>query len=534
MSRKTKNRAAANRRVADAPPVTVGDATVQQQRARSQYMKGEASPFYFNWRPALRDAKTDVQSSYTQAVARTIDAIHNSGWLAGCIEQSKGNIVGGNGLRLAFKPDGSALGGWSPKELNDWARLVERRFEMWGNDKDECDAAGKATLAQMQEQAVDTYYSHGEVLGLMPRLDRPNALTQVKLALQPPHKLTQETIESVGMHQGVTMGDWGYPLKYRICMPTGYGTEEDVDVLARTPDNLQQVMHIFKGAPGQIRGITPFVHALKIIKQYEQLSDATLTKAMIDAIFAATMESSAPTNDILQALQDEDEQGIGAGNMTSYLSAKAAWYENTKIDLGRGGKIAHLYPGEKLSLTTSTRISGDYEAFAKFLLREIARCLGLSFEAVTGDYSGATYSSVRMSSSELWPLTVSRRTNIIARMLHELFCAWLDEEVTSGRIPFKGGVFAYQAVRKFVCRTDWRGPPKPQADDLKAAKAMEVLKALGIASDEQLCAELGTDYEDVYEQRAREMEMRKELDLPEHKTMDPDPEAEALVKEPAA
>lgn len=528
MSKRSQRRAAAARRsMPSGAAHTTRIADVGgRPRVNSQFMKGEASPFFFNWNPSLRDSSTDIASSYTQAAARTIDAIHNSGWLAGCIEQSKGNIIGGTGLRLAFKPDNNALK-WDEKALAEWSRMVERRFEMWAGDKEECDAAGKHTLAQLQEQAVDTYYSHGEVLGLMPRLDRPNSITALKVALMPPHKLVQDTQEDIGLHQGVRMGAWSYPLSYRIEMPTAYGIEQDIDISARTPDNMQQVLHIFKGAPGQVRGITPFVHALKVLKQYEQLSDATLTKAMIDAIFAATMESSMPTAEVLQALQDDEEQGIGGASVTDLLAAKAAFYESTKIDLGRAGKIAHLFPGEKFNLTTSTRISGDYEAFAKFLLREVARCLGLSFEAVTGDYSGATYSSVRMASSELWPLTVSRRTHIVGRFMQEIFCQWLDEEIMTGRIPFTGGVFAYQALRKSVQRCEWRGPAKPQADDLKAAKAMEVLKRLGIASDEQLCAEMGSDYEDVYEQRAREKKMREALDLPEGDTLEPTPQEEA-------
>jgi lambda family phage portal protein len=492
-------------------------------------MKGEASPFYFNWRPALRDSNTDVAVGYTQAAARTIEAVQNSGWLAGCIEQSKGNIIGGSGLRLALKPDAVALK-QDPKSLSDWSRMVERKFEAWGADVDECDASGKHTLGMLQEQVVDSFYSHGEVLTLLPRLERGNAISNLKIKMMPAHKLSQNTVEQIGKHQGVTMGAWGYPMKYEICMPTAYGIEQDVDILARTEDGLQQVLHIFKGQAGQVRGITPFVHVLKTLKQYDQLSDNVLQKAMIDAIFAATMESAMPTNDVLQALQDDEEQGINGAGIVDLLAAKAAWYENSKFDLGRGGKIAHLYPGEKFNLTTATRISGDYEAFAKFLLRELARCVGLSFEAVTGDYSGATYSSVRMSSSELWPLTVSRRMHIAARWMQSVFVSWLDEEIMTGRTPFPGGPFAYMAQRKAVVRTDWRGPPKPQADDLKAAKAMEVLKRLGIASDEHLCAELGTDYEDVYEQRAREKQMREDLDLPEGDTLEKDdPEADALI-----
>lgn len=491
-------------------------------------MKGGASPFYHSWHPALRDAHSDVHASYTQAAARTIDAVQNSGWLAGCIEQSKGNIIGGTGLRLALKPDANAMKA-DPKQMSEWARMVERRFEAWGADPDECDAGGKDTLGGMQEQVVDSYYTHGEALSLLPRLDRSNSISLLKVKVLPPHKLSQDTLDTIGMHQGITMGAWGYPLKYRIGLGTAYGIEEDQDIMARTPDGLRQVLHTFKGLPGQVRGITPFVHVLKTLKQYEQLSDNTLQKALIDAIFAATVESQMPTADVLQALQDDDEQGIGGAGIMDLLEAKTDWYDNTRIDLGKGGKIAHLYPGEKLELKTSTRISGDYEAFAKFLLRELARCVGLSFEAVTGDYSGATYSSVRMSSSELWPLTLSRRTHIVARWLQMVFQEWLDEEIMSGRMPFPGGPFAYMAQKKMIIRTDWRGPPKPQADDLKASKAMEVLKRLGIASDEQLCAELGTDYEDVYEQRAREKEMREDLGLPDGDTLQPTPEEEAEI-----
>lgn len=525
--KQTRARSSAAAIPLSAPKIADGST---RPKANATFMKGGDSAFFFNWKPALRDARNEVVMSYNDAVSRTVDAVHNSGWLAGCIEQSKGDMIGGTGLRLAHKPDQTALTGWTPKELNDWSRMVERRFEMWCDDPNECDANAKHPMSALQEQAVDSFYTHGEVLGLLPLVERPNAITQTKLKLLPAHKLSQDTIESMGLIQGITHGAWGVPLKYRINMPTNYGVEQPLEIMAYDQTR-KQVLHIFKGAAGQMRGITPFVHVLKTLRQFDQLSDATLTKALMDAIFAATVESQSPTNDILQALQDEGEQGIGGASVTDYLAAKTAWYENTKIDLGRSGRIAHLYPGEKLSFNTTSRISGDYEAFVKILLRELARCMGLSFETITGDYSGATYSSVRMSSSSLWPLTLSRRKHISARLMQDVFEAWLTEEIMSGRIPFKGGVFAFMAQRKFVCRADWRGPPKPQADDLKAAKAMEVLKRLGIASDEQLCSELGTDYEDVYEQRAREKELREELDLPDGDTLTPDPTGDELLND---
>jgi lambda family phage portal protein len=201
--------------------------------------------------------------------------------------------------------------------------------------------------------------------------------------------------------------------------------------------------------------------------------------------------------------------------MESLLDAKGDWYESTKIDLGRGGKIAHLFPGEKLNFNASSSPNDNYEPFCKMLLREIARCIGTTYETLTGDYSGATYSSVRMAGSETWPTTVYRRKHVAAPVCQAVYEAWLDETIESGETPFPGGIEAYRANVQAVAKADWRGPPKPQADDLKTQKAHEGYRNMGVITDEQICAELGQDWEDVYEQRAREMKLREKLGLPE-------------------
>src|SRR6266403_4252144 len=74
----------------------------------ANYMRTDHSPFFFSWTPVLRDQRQDVQQGYVFAAARTIDMMHNSGWLAGAVDQAKASTVG-NGLRLAAKPDAKAL-----------------------------------------------------------------------------------------------------------------------------------------------------------------------------------------------------------------------------------------------------------------------------------------------------------------------------------------------------------------------------------------------------------------------------------------
>lgn len=498
-------------------------ALIERPGQSAAYMRGGSidgpgsSPFFWNWRPALRDTREDVRAGYIEAASRAIEGIQNSGWLSGAVDQTIAATIGGEGLDLQCKPNIDDLR-WTKDEADKWARKVERRFRAWSRNPVECDAAGKHSIGQQTASVMESYFSHGEALALLPMIDRPEAQSRFKVHLLPPHKLTQLG-NGINQVQGVTMDLWGFPRSYSINLHRQQYFEEIVDIPARDFGGRPQVAHIFKGKPGQVRGITPMVAALKIVRQLDQLSDANLTSELLRAIFAATIKSQSPTADVLRALQDPGEQGVGGGDLESLLGVKAEWYQNTKIDIGRPGRIAHLFPGEELTFHGSQNHATSYEAFAKFLLREIARCLGLTFETLTGDYTGATYSSVRMATSEIWPIILDRRVNIAARFCQLVYELWLIEEIESGRIEFPQGILGFHANRAAAANATWRGPPKPQADDLKTQKAHEGYKRMGVLTDERICADLGEDWEEVYEQRARERDLRKKLGLPEGDTL---------------
>jgi lambda family phage portal protein len=510
----------------------VVDGEVIRPKVGASYMRGGVSPFFFNWNPALRDQRDEVRLGYVEAAARAIDAAHNSGWIAGAVDQSIASTIG-TGLRLAARPDREALG-WTSGEADKWSETVERRWSTWSEAPLECDAAGKMTVAQMQDAVLRAYYSHGEALALMPDIRRPISLTRTKVQLLPPHRLVQDSNPAANMFQGVTSDSYGLPLSYRTkTKADGFTT---ADIRARDGAGRPQVAHLFEGREGQVRGITPIAPALRVVRQYDQLADATLQAALIQALFAATVEGDAPTEEILRALQSEEEQAEGEDGtgFDALMGAQAAWYQNSKIDLGGAGRVVHMFPGQKLTFNRSEHPNDTYEAFAKFLLREIARCLGMTFETMTGDYSAATYSSVRMATSEIWPIIQRRRQNICGRFTQIVYEAWLEEQIEQGFIPFPGGIFGFIAHRPEAVAANWRGPAKPQADDLKTAKAHEVYKRLGIMSDERIADDLGFDIGDEYERRAREKKLRDTLDLPDGDAMEPnDPIVNELLKEPA-
>lgn len=508
--------------------------------ANAAFMQGghhfegsQISPFFFGWTPALRDGRSDVLQGYVRSAARVIDAMHNSGWIAGMVRQGIASTIG-TGLMLAAKPDVALFGG-DRQAANAWGQETERAFNDFANCPEECDAAGKHTLGQQTEAALRSNFAYGEILGLLPMISRPESETRIKLKLLPPHKLVQDT-DGVRLFQGIYHDEWDFPLAYRMMLRVGASNMETATIVpARDPDGRKQVLHVFNGEVGTVRGISEFAPGLKIVRQFDQLADATLTASLLQTIFAATVESQSPTGDILQGLQDPSEQGVaGPGSLEDFLAAKVAFQRGTNIDLGRHGKIAHLFPGEQLKFNSSETPNDNYEAFARLLLREIARCAGMTYEDATGDFNGATYASINMASAVVWPIVLMRRFHRAVPVVQAVYDLWLEERIERRRQAFPGGIEAFRANRRAACRAHWRGPPKPQGDWLKMAKAYETLRNMGVITDEQICADLGSDWQDVMEQRAQERDERKRLGLPE---TDPaniakDSLAEKLIAEP--
>ena len=488
----------------------------------SAYMRGHNSGLFSSWNPILRDPKEDVRAAYWQSAARTIDMLHNSGWLSGVVTKSVGNIIG-TGLRLNSKPDYEALG-WDAKAANDWARMIERRWELWSNTPLEVDAAGKHDIHQLCASALRSWYAMGEYVAWTRWIERSSSQTATKIQLIPANRLIQDSDDTQGVYQGVRVDKTGLPVAYRFNFgPNLKQLAAFTEIAARDKENRPIITHAFGGDIGQMRGISVFAPVLQVLRQYDQLANATLSSALNQAIIAATIESPSPTQDVLQAFQDPNEQGLG-GDLDCYMDARAGWYENTNFDLNGQSKIVHLFAGEKLDFKRSETPNSNYEPFVRWLLREISGAGGFTFEDMTGDYTGATYSSIKMATNTNWPIQLWRRQHIAAPLYQSAYDAWLEEELESGRVSIPGGLDTFYANRAAILRCDWRGPSKPIPDEVKFANANSTLYGMGVISAEYIASEMGYDIEDIYDQLQREKEMREERGLPDPQVITPAPD----------
>lgn len=502
-------------------PASAVDIERHEPPMRSEYMQGGRGVTMAGWRPVLRESADDVANSWDAATARATDLVQNSGWISGMFDQAVANTVG-SGLRLRCMPE-NELFGMDEAKAQAWRQKVEARFELWAGSAVQCDIEGRRTFGQLQDAAFRSWLATGEILGEIVYRRRFGSKHGTKFRLQPSHRLANITDPSRRIMSGVQMDGDGFPIGYvarRIDPVIG---QFDVTIPARDAYGRPKIIHSFVGTAGNVRGITPLVPALKVAKQFDQLADATLMSSLIQSVFAATITSDTPTEDIISGLLSAAEQGklaaTGISPFEAWFEAQSGWYDGNSIDVGIGGRMATLFPGQKMEFLSPTHPATAYKEFSQHLLRELARCLGLTYESATGDYTGAGYSSVRMAVNEIYPITQSRRKFIMSPFCQPIYEAWLEEEIELGTIDFPGGIENFLRNRTAACRAEWRGAPKPQADDLKSAKAHDTYRKMGVLSDEAIANDLGYDIEDVYAQRAREKKMREKYGLPESAEM---------------
>lgn len=462
------------------------------------------------WRPPLRSAKDDVALAWDVAAGRAMDLVQNNGWIAGMFDQVVADTVG-TGLRLKAAPENDLIG-MSEAEARDWRKLVERRWELWAGTPAECDIEGKRTFGMMQEAGFRSYLSTGEILSESALRKRAGARLKTKVRLLPPQMLVNRTDKARRIFSGVQVDGDGQPVGY-MRLKDDLGQFHDAEVVpARDRYGRPRVVHNFVGAPGAVRGISPLVPVLRVAKRFDQLADSTLTAALIQSIFAANIKSPEITRDAMAGLMTPAEQSrMAAENrplIDAWFETNEQWYEDNQIDLGVAGRVVHTFPGQELEFLSPSHPASAYDAFSRNLLAEMARCLGLTFEGATGDYRNASYATIRAATTTVWPIVMMRRKFIVAPFCQAHYEAWLEEEIQNGTIWFPGGLAGFLENRTAACRAEWKGPPKPEAEILKTAKAAEVVDGLGLAPRQTLAEWFSDmDFEDVQAMRADEKAM---------------------------
>lgn len=173
------------------------------------------------------------------------------------------------------------------------------------------------------------------------------------------------------------------------------------------------------------------------------------------------------------------------------------------------GRIDTIPNGSKVSIVDPKRPGTTFEPYLRASNRRISCGLGMSYEAFSNDYTGASYSSARSAALEERRMYRMQQALLVDQFMETLwdwFCDGL--RLIPGLVP--AHVFA-DGPGSIPVR--WQLPGWSWVDPARDATASEKNLQLGLVSRSDLCAEQGRDFEEVLEQRIEEDKKMREAGL---------------------
>jgi capsid protein len=132
----------------------------------------------------------------------------------------------------------------------------------------------------------------------------------------------------------------------------------------------------------------------------------------------------------------------------------------------------------------------------------------MPYELLLKDFSKTNYSSARAALNEAWRFFRGKRKWLASYFYAPVYALWLEEAVNAGLVDAPDFYENWEAY----CRCFWIGDGRGYVDPLKEQQASRGRMEDRTSTLELECAEQGLDWEEVLEQRARELQREKELE----------------------
>lgn len=374
--------------------------------------------------------------------------VQNNPWLSNAVGNLTGALVGPGITPSSKHPDAATR-----KALN-------RYFAEWCS---RADAEGRTDFAGLQVAVANSMVVAGEAVVLISETaDGP------RLRVLPPELLDEsksvELSDGRAIFSGVELDATGRRAAYWIIPERPGKVWQSYAPSVRI--EADSVLHVFKPlAPGQLRGVSTLAPVILPASDFDKLCDALLKGAQVAAMHAGFIV---------------DMNGTGEP------------YD---------GETPSLEPGALIRLPNGTDIKFNSPAqsqqvaeFLKLNLRQLAAGLGLPDHMLSGDLSGANYSSLRAG---LLPfrqrMEQVQYTVLVPQFLAPVWRAVILHGILSGDLDAPD----FEANPESYLQAEWL-PPRPlQVDPLKDVTATKAELDAGLTSRRKAVAERGWNLDDL-------------------------------------
>lgn len=348
-------------------------------------------------------------------------------------------------------------------------KAITEKWKQWA-DTTACDKDNKNNFYGLQAAALRSIVESGEALG---KKGYYSGVAKIQL-LEPDFLNT-----SIGNSLDNIEGIWLDP---RTNLPVAYELYKSHpgDFRAYNLDSVRvsadDIIHAYRiERLGQLRGMPWFYSVANAIKDFADYQNSTLIRQKVAACvtaFVSEKEGDASLDPaFLQAQREAD-------NMLE------------------PGAIRYLGAGQTMTLASPPGVD-QYDPFARQTLRSIAAGLGISYEALTGDYSQVNFSSGRMGHLEMqrnidmwrWQMLIPQ----FCTPAFDFFLKWLS----------------IQGIDVNGVTVEWTCPAREMIDPSKELAALATEVRAGFKSLPEAIRERGLDPDQVIQEAA---EFNEKLD----------------------
>ena len=422
------------------------------------------------WRVRNESAEITDRMSRDVVRARARDLERNSDIAQSILHAYKRNVVG-KGYTLQAKTGDDAL--------DD---TLEKLWRRWCKARN-CDVTGEQSFNQMLRMAVDRKKVDGGLLFLYRYTDQGMVPFQLQAIEVDELDINQTTPRHQGNRVvgGIEYNKWHRPVGYWIQQYDIEGWQILDPVYIDAKD---VYFYKSKKRPSQLREMSDMAPTITRVRDTNEFITAVSVKERIAACLAVFIKRAIPTGGF-------GRQGVRAEN-------GSVDYDGKKLT---PGMIQSLGAGDEIQVVDPKSAGSDASGFLKTQQGLIAAGQGLSYEAVSRDMSGSTYSSARQNAIED-ENTYTEDVEMLTDFMSEVYETFVISCYLAGLVNMPG----FWDKKADYLAHSWTKAPKKWIDPSKESTAEKTAMQSGQKTFQDVCAERGKDWKEAVRETAEVLE----------------------------
>lgn len=438
-----------------------------------------------SWQPTDGSANAILDRELPTLRQRSRDLARNNQYAAAIIDRLTREIVG-KGIRPRFRTGDERLD-----------RRIAQRWDRWAR---EAHTSTRLDVYGIQSVAVRAWLESGEVL-VRKRTRRRSDGLAVPLQLQILEADMLDGLKTEVRDDGgvIVQGVEHDPIDRRTAYwlhpshPGGPVLATGLRGFDSRPVPADDIAHLFElQRPGQVRGVPWIAPSLTDLMDLVSYESAEQYRKKIESCLTAFVMVDEEDEEEVAPL--DTDQDVGAEDSTGKLD-NVTDGEGFPVEEFRPGLIARVRGSKDIKMNQPSS-SGGFDEFERRRLKGIASGARMPYEAVTSDYSDATFASTRASAIQWRRGVRALRAQHVEPMLLSPMADWfLDALRADGQIPADASV-----------EVSWRPDPAAEWDREREAKADLMEVRSGFRTLSEVLEARGTTLEEYIEERRRENE----------------------------